>query len=112
MSSIFSTWRRRSPSMAAKISGSTRSISLTLSPLSSSSVRRLPPPNLAACSGLAEFARRGKAAPHSSLHLFQVFDLLPAALVALALDLRAEIRVDDGLRELDADDPFPEREQV
>src|SRR5258708_13990052 len=85
---------------------------MSSSPLSSGSVRRIPPPNLATCSGLVEFARRGRAAPRSRSHPLQIVDLLPAPLVPAALDLRLEERVHDRLRELDPDDALAERQQI
>src|SRR5437660_5641397 len=90
MSSIFSTWRRRSFSIASYTSGSVRSSALMWALLLTFSVRPL---------------RR-------STRALQLPDLLPPSRMPAALDLRVEIRVHDALRELGPDHPLAEREQV
>src|SRR5437867_1063309 len=93
MSSIFSRCRRRSPSMTFQISGSVERSALYIS-RSRASVRS-----------------RCFTSAISSL-LFERRDLLAPPLVPSALGSRRKVRVNDGLRELVADDALTERKDV
>src|SRR6185436_16712041 len=53
--------------------------------------------------------RRARDSSYLRLH---GFDLLPPALVSPALDLRAEIRVHDALRELGSDHPLAHGDEI